>query len=55
MLPKGDRTSSSAAETHHSAYLLSHVRTVAMNGAFMTLGLPVSELAPVEPRSCVIQ
>ena len=28
-----------AAEPHHLAYLLSHVRTVAMDGAFVTLGL----------------
>ena len=41
------------AETHHLAYLLSHVRTVAMDGAFMAVGLPVSELTPVQPRGRV--
>ena len=43
------------AETHHFAYLLSHVRTVAMDGAFMALGLLVSELAPVQSRGRVYQ
>ena len=43
------------AETHHLAYLLSHVRTVAMDGAFMALGLHVSELAPVQSRGRVYQ
>lgn len=46
---------SRTAEPHHLAYLLSHVRTVAMDGAFMALGLPVSELAPVQPRGRVYQ
>ena len=36
------------AEPHHFAYLLSHVRTVAMDMAFMALGLSVSELALIE-------
>ena len=43
------------AEPHHLAYLLSHVQTVAMDIAFMALGLPVSELAPVQPRGRVYQ
>lgn len=43
------------AEPHHFAYLLSHVRTVAMDMAFMALGLPVTELAPVKPRGRVYQ
>ena len=43
------------AETHHLAYLLSHVRTVATDGAFMTLGLRVTELAPVQPGGRVYQ
>lgn len=43
------------AEPHHFAYLLSHVRAVAMDMAFMALGLPVTELAPVQPSGRVYQ
>ena len=38
-----------AAETHHSTYLLTHFRTVAVDRTLVALGLGVSELAAFQP------
>ena len=38
-----------AAETHHRTYLLTHIRTVAVDRTLVALGLVVSELAAFQP------
>ena len=38
-----------AAETHHRTYLLTHIRTVAVDRTLVALGLGVSELAAFQP------
>ena len=44
-----------AAETHHSAYLLTHIRTVAVHRTLVALGLAVAELAAVQPGNGVVK
>ena len=44
-----------AAETHHSAYLLPHIRPVAVHRTLVALGLGVSELAAVQPGNGVVK
>lgn len=44
-----------AAETHHSAYLLPHIRPVAVHRTLVALGLAVAELAAVQPGNGVVK
>lgn len=44
-----------AAETHHRSYLLTHIRTVAVDRTLVALGLVVSEPASVQSGNGVIQ
>lgn len=44
-----------SAEPHDFAYLFPHVRTVAMDRAFMAFGFSFAELASVESGRCIRQ
>ena len=44
-----------AAETHHRTYLLTHIRTVAVDRTLVALGLVVSELASVQSGNGVVK
>ena len=44
-----------AAETHHRSYLLTHIRTVAVDRTLVALGLGVSELTAVQSGNGVVQ